>query len=57
MNELKFVNEYYEASFQELLDQGEIIDIVDTAEYKCCEIDTLEDLEAAKNEIAPIVDR
>lgn len=41
-------NEFYEASFQELVDQGTEIFAVDTAGYPCIEIDTKEDLEKAE---------
>jgi choline kinase len=42
-------NEFYESSFQELIDQGEKIYAVDSAPFRCIEIDTAEDLaEAAK---------
>ncbi len=41
-------NEFYEASFQELIDQGVTIHAVDSAELPCLEIDTFEDLAAAQ---------
>lgn len=54
---LGIVNEFYEASFQELLDKGETISIVDTQDYKCMEVDTVEDLEEAKAGIIPYIDK
>ncbi len=44
------VNEFYEASFQELIDSGNGIFAVDVSEYKSMEIDTPEDLERANSE-------
>lgn len=49
------VNEFYEASFQELIDTGKInqdkrnsIYAVDVSEFRCMEIDTLQDFENAQ---------
>ena len=42
------VNEFYEASFQELTDKGNGIFAVDVSDYKCMEIDTIDDLEKAR---------
>lgn len=45
------VNEFYEASFQEIIDNSEVrnsIYAVDVSDYKCMEIDTIEDLENAR---------
>ena len=44
------VNEFYEASFQELYDAGNAMFAVDVSEYKCMEIDFPEDLERANQE-------
>jgi choline kinase len=41
-------NEFYEASFQELVDTGTPIFVVDTGHLPCIEIDTLEDLREAR---------
>lgn len=44
------VNEFYETTFQEIIDKGEqqySIYCVDVSEYKCIEIDTIEDYEKA----------
>lgn len=41
-------NEFYEASFQEVIDQGAKIFAVDTGGFPCMEIDTPEDLSAAE---------
>jgi choline kinase len=53
MNE-GIVNEFYEASFQELYDKGNSMYAVDVSEYKCIEIDFPEDLEKAQEEIKGI---
>lgn len=45
------VNEFYEASFQELYDAGNSMYAVDVSEYKCMEIDFPEDLEKAQAEV------
>lgn len=44
----KNLNQFYEAAFQELADQGANIYTVDTTDYICMEIDTAGDLEAAR---------
>ena len=41
------VNQFYEAAFQELINNKENIYIVDTTSYICMEIDTAHDLEIA----------
>jgi choline kinase len=41
-------NEFYEASFQKIIDQGAAIYVVDSEPYACIEIDTIEDLSAAE---------
>lgn len=46
------VNEYYEASFVEMIRSGIEILPVDLAGLKCMEIDTLEDLTAARREFS-----
>jgi choline kinase len=43
----KTVNQFYEAAFEELVQKGSDIFVVDTTEYACMEIDTAADLEAA----------
>lgn len=48
----KNVNQFYEAAFQELIDQGEDIYVVDVTENKCMEIDTAEDLKLANTLIS-----
>lgn len=45
------VNEFYEASFQELYDAGNSMYAVDVSEYKCMEIDFPDDLEKAQEEV------
>ena len=44
----KNVNQFYEAAFQELADNGANIHTVDTTDYICMEIDTAADLETAR---------
>lgn len=51
LNRRKERNEFYEASFQEMIDGGVKVHAVDSAGLACMEIDTAEDLEAA-NELA-----
>jgi len=48
------VSEFYEASFQELYDNGNAMYAVDVSEYKCMEIDFPEDLKKAEEEIKNI---
>ena len=48
------VNEFYEASFQELYDKGNTMYAVDVSEYKSLEIDFPEDLIRAEEEIREI---
>jgi choline kinase len=43
----KNVNQFYEAAFQELINNNHEIYIVDITEYFCIEIDTVEDLKIA----------
>lgn len=45
------VNEFYEASFQELYDRGNAMYAIDVSEYKSMEIDFLEDLKRAEEEV------
>lgn len=49
------VNEFYEVSFQELIERGNGIFAVDVSEYKSMEIDTPADLERASAEIEGIL--
>ncbi|HTR80628.1 MAG TPA: phosphocholine cytidylyltransferase family protein [Bacteroidota bacterium] len=42
------VGEYYEASFQEMIDNGTAMYPVDVGSHRCIEIDTVEDLRAAE---------
>ena len=50
------INEFYEASFQQMIDRGVELTMLDTAGDLCIEIDTLEDLHFAVNHIVPILD-
>jgi choline kinase len=47
LEERKDRDEFYEASFQEIIDGGVKIYSVDSESYPCIEIDTIEDLRAA----------
>lgn len=49
-------NEFYEASFQEMIDGGVEVYAVDSAGLPCMEIDTIDDLTAA-NELAKTIRR
>jgi len=42
------VNEFYEASFQEMIDNGAVIEAVDVGSHRCLEVDTAEDLQEAE---------
>jgi len=42
------VNEFYEASFQEMIENGVHIRAVDVGERRCIEVDTVEDLQKAE---------
>ena len=48
------VNEFYEVSFQELIEGGNGIFAVDVSEYRSMEIDTPADFERAASEIQGI---
>lgn len=49
-------DEFYEASFQGLIDSGVSIYAVDVKDHPCIEIDTLDDLKKAREEIAVQLD-
>jgi hypothetical protein len=40
--------EYYEASFQQIIDQGALLTMFDIGEHPMMEIDTMEDLQRAQ---------
>ena len=48
--------EFYESTFQEMIDGGTVIQAVDMSELPVIEVDTPEDLAVAENEIAPQID-
>jgi choline kinase len=54
LNRRKDRNEFYEASFQEMIDGGAEVHAIDSSGLPCMEIDTLEDLTAA-NELAQMI--
>lgn len=49
------VNQFYEAAFQELVDQGGEIYAVDVGMYRAIEIDTVEDIRIAETEVLPFL--
>jgi choline kinase len=49
------INEYYEDSFQEMIDKNNPIYAVDIGSKKAAEIDFIEDLESAKKNILPFI--
>jgi choline kinase len=48
MNRLGMKGEFYEASYQQLIDQGACIEMLDAGDHLCMEIDTPEDLQTAE---------
>jgi choline kinase len=48
MNRLGMTGEFYEASFQQLIDRGACIEMLDAGDHLCMEIDTLDDLQTAE---------
>ncbi len=55
IHEERRVDEWYETSFQELIDNGEEIFAVDTAGLACIEIDTAADIETAERDVLPLI--
>ncbi len=49
--------EFYEAAFQQMINEGEILSAVDISEFPCAEIDTPEDLDYVKTTILPALDQ
>ncbi len=49
-------NEFYEAAFQEAIDNGADLYAVDIKDYRCVEIDTVEDIDHARNEVVTKMD-
>jgi choline kinase len=47
--------EYYEDTFQQLIDEGEIIHMVDVSDCQVIEVDFIEDLKSAEQEILPFI--
>jgi hypothetical protein len=45
------VNVFYEAAFEETINEGEKIYSIDVGSLKCMELDTVEDAELAKKEV------
>jgi NDP-sugar pyrophosphorylase family protein len=52
MHTLGLVNEYYEAAFQQIIDEGAVLYGVDIGSKYATEIDTIEDLKAANARLA-----
>jgi choline kinase len=51
------VNDFYEAAFQDAIDDDEKLNAVDVGDYRCIEIDTAEDIKIAENMIAKYIDK
>jgi choline kinase len=51
------VNDFYEAAFQDTIDEGLPLYALDVGDYKCIEIDTPEDIDEAEKMIAKYIDR
>lgn len=51
------VNDFYEAAFQDAIDEGQEILAMDVGSLKCIEIDTAEDIEHAEEMIAKYIDK
>jgi len=49
-------NDFYEAAFQDAIDAGQKLYAVDVGEYRCIEIDTVDDIETAKILVAGYID-
>jgi hypothetical protein len=45
------VNVFYEAAFEETINEGEKIYSIDVGSLKCMELDTVEDAELAEKEV------
>ena len=50
-------NDYYEAAFQDAIDEGHKLYAVDVGDYRCIEIDTLEDIENAEKMVTRYIDK
>jgi choline kinase len=50
------VNDFYEAAFQDAIDDGQILYALDVGELKCIEIDTTEDIEHAEELVVKYID-
>jgi choline kinase len=49
-------NDFYEAAFQDVIEDGQKIFALDVGNYKCIEVDTAEDIEHAERLIAKYID-
>jgi choline kinase len=49
-------NDFYEAAFQDAIDDGQKLYAVDVGDYRCIEIDTAEDMENAEKMVAKYID-
>lgn len=50
-------NDFYEAAFQDAIDDGQKIYAVDVGNYRCIEVDTAEDMENAEKMVAKYIDK
>jgi choline kinase len=51
------VNDFYEAAFQDTIDDGSKLIALDVGDYKCIEIDTAEDIKQAEELVAKFIDK
>ena len=50
-------NDFYEAAFQDAIDDGQKLFALDVGDFRCIEIDTVEDIENAEKMIARYIDK
>ena len=51
------VNDFYEAAFQDAIDDGSTLYALDVGDHKCIEIDTVEDIDLAERIVAKYIDK
>jgi choline kinase len=49
-------NDYYEAAFQDAIDDDQKLYAIDVGDFRCIEIDTIEDIESAEKMITKFID-
>ena len=50
------VDDFYEVAFQEAIDNDKKVFAIDVADYRCIEIDVIEDIEIAESQVIPYID-